>query len=105
MTQKQLQTFFMFTLFLLVGMPMLHAQAERNTIYNIGIGSFSYTPKDEKPDAGKVIGNIASAIVRGKKSRQLPDYANDVNAAIAKGFGNVKRLQVIDGKTFQEEVF
>ena len=60
MTQKQLQTFFMFTLFLLVGMPMLHAQAERNTIYNIGIGSFSYTPKDEKPDAGKVIGNIAT---------------------------------------------
>lgn len=103
MTQRQLQTFFMFIFFLLAGMPILYAQAERNTIYNIGIGSFSYTPKDEKPDAGKVIGNIANAIVRGKKSRQLPDYANDVKAAIAKGFGNVKRLQVIDGKTFQEE--
>lgn len=103
MTKKRLQAFFMCALFLLAGITNLHAQTERNSIYNIGIGSFSYTPKDEKPNAGKVIGNIASAVVRGKKSRQLPDYANDVRAAIAKGFGNVRRLQAIDGKTFQEE--
>ena len=47
--------------------------------------------------------NITSSIIKGKNTTQLSDYADDVRASIAKGFGNVVRLQVIDGKTFQNE--
>ena len=81
----------------------IQAQVERNAIYKIGIGHFNYTPKGENDNAGKILKNITTSIIKGKNTTQLSDYADDVRASIAKGFGNVARLQVIDGKTFQNE--
>lgn len=99
----RLRHFLLATFFLLSAAHTVQAQVERNTIYQVGIGNFSYTPKDETPNAGKVLKNIATSVVKGKSTHQLPDYANDVRANIVKGFGNVTRFETIDGHTFQEE--
>lgn len=95
--------FLLATCFMLSTVHDIQAQVERNAIYKIGIGHFNYTPKGETDNAGKVLKNITSSIIKGKNTTQLSDYADDVRASIAKGFGNVVRLQVIDGKTFQNE--
>lgn len=97
--------FLLATCFMLSTVHDIQAQVERNAIYKIGIGHFNYTPKGENDNAGKVLKNITSSIIKGKNTTQLSDYADDVRASIAKGFGNVVRLQVIDGKHFKTKNF
>lgn len=74
-----------------------YAQVERNVIHPVTVGSFDYTPKEEKtPKVGKVLGHMAKNMIGGKSSQQQPDYANDVQAAIVKGFGNVVRFRTVE---------
>ena len=99
----KLRVILLATLFFLPALQSIQAQVERNTIYKVGIGDFSYTPKDETPNAGNVLKNMAISFVKGTNTHQLSNYADDVRANIRKGFSNVIRFETIDGRTFQEE--
>ncbi len=46
----------------------IQAQVERNAIYKIGIGHFNYTPKGENDNAGKILKNITTSIIKGKNT-------------------------------------
>ena len=95
--------FLLATCFMLSTVHDIQAQVERNAIYKIGIGHFNYTPKGENDNAGKVLKNITSSIIKGKNTTQLSDYADDVRASIAKGFGNV--VKHFKTKNFKTKIF
>ncbi len=84
----------------------IHAQVEKNVLYKVAIGDFSYTPKEDKEEktVRAIIRGLAKQAVSGKTTTQQPDYANDVQASIVKGFGNVVRFRAIEGDFYQEEI-
>lgn len=76
-----------------------YCQVDKNVCYKIGIGYFSYTPKEEKTSVGSVLGNVANVLLTGKSTRQQPQYADAVRASIISGLGNVMRFRVVEGES------
>lgn len=75
-----------------------YSQVEKNVCYKIGVGHFSYTPKEEKTGVGNVLGNVANVLLTGKSTRQQPQYADAVRAGVISGLGNVMRFRVVAGE-------
>lgn len=78
--------------------PAVFGQVEKNVFYKVAIGDFAYTPKEEKATVGNVLEAVANVFLTGTSTKQQAQYADAVRASIVSGFGNVIRLNVVDGE-------
>lgn len=88
---------------LLVSISAQAAQEERNAVYTTALNSLQYTPKESKQTAGKVIGEVLTAIVAGETTKEMEGYEEAVRAAVLKGLSGARRIKAIDGQLSQEE--
>ena len=88
---------------LLVSISAQAAQEERNAVYTTALNSLQYTPKESKQTAGKVIGEVLTAIVAGETTKEMEGYEEAVRAAVLKGLSGARRIKAIDGMLSQEE--
>lgn len=79
------------------------AQQERNVVYTAGLGNLEYTKKEVKQTAGKVIGEVLTAVVAGQSTQQMEGYEGAVRAAVLKGISQARRVKGIDGQLSEEE--
>ena len=79
------------------------AQQERNVVYTAGLGNLEYTKKEVKQTAGKVIGDVLTAVVAGQTTQQMNGYEGAVRAAVLKGISQARRVRAIDGQLSEEE--
>lgn len=91
----------------LLWQPMLRTvtaqeqEEDRNTVFKVAIGEFSYTPKQQKENVGSVLGAVGEALLLGKTTQRHDNYNEAVRASIVKGLSGVRRFNAIDG-AFQE---
>ena len=91
----------------LLWQPMLRTvtaqeqEEDRNTVFKVAIGEFSYTPKQQKENVGSVLGAVGEALLLGKTTKRHDNYNEAVRASIVKGLSGVRRFNAIDG-AFQE---
>ena len=76
-------------------------EEDRNAIFKVSVGEFSYTPKQKKESVGSVLGAVGEALLLGKTTQQHDNYNEAVRASIVKGISGVRRFNAIDG-AFQE---
>ena len=88
---------------LLVSISAQAAQEERNAVFTTALNSLQYTPKESKQTAGKVIGEVLTAIVAGETTKEMEGYEEAVRAAVLKGLSGARRIKAIDGQLSQEE--
>lgn len=79
------------------------AQSERNAVYTAAVNNVVYTKKETKQTAGKVIGDVLTAVVAGQVTTQMDGYEDAIRAAIVKGFSQARRIKAIDGQLSAEE--
>lgn len=79
------------------------AQEVRNVVYTTGINELQYTKKDTKPTAGKVIGEVLTAIATGETTQDMDKYVDAVQAAVVKGISQARRIKAIEGQLTPEE--
>ena len=87
---------------LLIAMGV-QAQEVRNVVYTTGINELQYTKKDTKPTAGKVIGEVLTAIATGETTQDMDKYVDAVQAAVVKGISQARRIKAIEGQLTPEE--
>lgn len=88
---------------LLVSISAQAAQEGRNAVFTTALNSLQYTPKESKQTAGKVIGEVLTAIVAGETTKEMEGYEEAVRAAVLKGLSGARRIKAIDGQLSQEE--
>lgn len=88
---------------LLVSISAHAAQEGRNAVFTTALNSLQYTPKESKQTAGKVIGEVLTAIVAGETTKEMEGYEEAVRAAVLKGLSGARRIKAIDGQLSQEE--
>ena len=76
-------------------------EEDRNAVFKVAIGEFSYTPKQQKENVGSVLGAVGEALLLGKTTQRHDNYNEAVRASIVKGISGVRRFNAIDG-AFQE---
>ena len=76
-------------------------EEDRNAVFKVAIGEFSYTPKQKKENVGSVLGAVGEALLLGKTTQRHDNYNEAVRASIVKGISGVRRFNAIDG-AFQE---
>lgn len=103
--KKWTNLFWMMLSLLLIGQPMdaqeQEQEEDRNAIFKVSVGEFSYTPKQKKESVGSVLGAVGEALLLGKTTQQHDNYNEAVRASIVKGISGVRRFNAIDG-AFQE---
>ena len=87
---------------LLIAMGV-QAQEVRNVVYTTGVNELQYTKKDTKPTAGKVIGEVLTAIATGETTQDMDKYVDAVQAAVVKGISQARRIKAIEGQLTPEE--
>ena len=75
----------------------------RNKIITAAVNNVQYTKKEVKQTAGKVIGEVLTAVVAGESTQQIDNYEDAVRAAIVKGLSGARRIKCIDGQLTPEE--
>lgn len=94
----------------LLWQPMLQMVAaqeqeeDRNAVYKVAVGEFSYTPKEKKESVGSVLGAVGEALLLGKTTQRHDNYNEAVRASIVKGISGVRRFNAIDGAFQKGEV-
>lgn len=73
------------------------AQADRNPVYKVGMGEFTYSAPQKKKSAGQVVSAIAEVLLAGKTSQTHPEYADAVRASVVSGLSNAIRLRGAEG--------
>ena len=79
------------------------AQEARNQVITAAVNNVQYTKKEVKQTAGKVIGEVLSAVVAGQSTQQVEGYEEAIRAAIVKGLSQARRIKCLDGKLTPEE--
>ena len=74
---------------------------DRNAVFKVAVGEFTYTPKQQKENVGSVLGAVGEALLLGKTTQRHENYNEAVRASIVKGLSEVRRFNTIDG-AFQE---
>ncbi len=74
------------------------AQTNRNGRATISINNLNYTQKEQKKNAGSILGAIADVLITGQTTTQQDGYKDAVRAAIVKGFSQAHRVSAIDGQ-------
>lgn len=80
------------------------AQTNRNGRATISINNLNYTQKEQKKNAGSILGAIADVLITGQTTTQQDGYKDAVRAAIVKGFSQAHRVSAIDGQLSANEV-
>ncbi len=94
---------FLFILTMLLVSLGADAQQDRNAVYTAAVNNVIYTKKETKQTAGKVIGDVLTAVVAGQVTTQMDGYEDAIRAAIVKGFSQARRIKAIDGQLSPEE--
>lgn len=77
---------------------------DRNAVFRVSVGEFSYTPKQQKESVGSVLGAVSEALLLGQTTQRHDNYVEAVRAGIVKGISEVRRFNVIDGAFREGEV-
>lgn len=88
---------------LIMGGSHVNAQSDKNICYKVGIGTVEYAVPEQKTTVGSVIGGLAEATLTGKKTSQLPEYADAVKASVVTGIGNAMRLTVMEDTSMEHD--
>ena len=72
-------------------------EEDRNAVFKVAIGEFSYTPKQQKENVGSVLGAVGEALLLGKTTQRHDNYNEAVRASIVTGLSGVRRFNAIDG--------
>lgn len=79
------------------------AQETRNVVYTAALNNVTYTKPEAQKTAGKVIGEVLTAVVAGQSTQLMDGYEDAVRAAIVKGISQARRIKAIDGQLSPEE--
>lgn len=79
------------------------AQETRNVVYTAALNNVTYTKPEAQKTAGKVIGEVLTAVVAGQSTQLMDGYEDAVRAAIVKGISQARRIKTIDGQLSPEE--
>lgn len=83
----------------------VYGQRERNVVYRVGVGEFTYKPaaEDNASTAGKVLKGVAETLLTGQTARHEPQYADAVRASILSGLSHVYLFRTFDCATAVQE--
>lgn len=87
----------------LVTFPV-YGQRNKNVVYKIGVGELNYTHPENPNTAGKIIKNVAEALLTGQNSTPQPQYADAVRASIINGLSKVILFRPFDGVFSDDEL-
>lgn len=75
-----------------------------HVVYKVGVGELNYTHPENPNTAGKIIKNVAEALLTGQNSTPQPQYADAVRASIINSLSKVILFRPYDGVFSDDEL-